>query len=85
MTILAFCQERDIPSEGIALVQRGEQYPDSNMVRAVTTEIRLPADFPEKYREAVEKAAGLCTVKKNIETPPTFETYTTMASASPSG
>lgn len=34
--------------------------------------ITLPAGFPEKYRNVVTKAAGLCFVKKVIMNPPEF-------------
>jgi putative redox protein len=38
--------------------------------------IKLPADFPEKYRGAVINAADLCLVKKTIVDPPVFEVFT---------
>jgi len=34
--------------------------------------IDLPAGFPEKYRNAIVKTAGLCTVKKVLMDPPEF-------------
>jgi len=46
---------------------------DSKLYGSVKITIRLPADFPEKYRDAVVKAAESCTVKKHIQTPPRFE------------
>jgi len=36
-------------------------------------QISLPPGFPPKYKKAVIKAAGLCTVKRNIAEPPEFE------------
>jgi ribosomal protein S12 methylthiotransferase accessory factor len=36
-------------------------------------EIDLPPGFPEKYRNAIIKTAGLCSVKKVIMDPPEFE------------
>jgi hypothetical protein len=39
----------------------------------VAIEIMLPPDFPEKYRNAIVKTAGLCSVKKVILDPPEFE------------
>ena len=35
--------------------------------------IRLHADFPDKYKNAVVKAAGLCAVKKHLGEPPAFD------------
>jgi hypothetical protein len=39
----------------------------------VAIEITLPPGFPEKYRNAIIKTAGLCSVKKVIMDPPEFE------------
>jgi ribosomal protein S12 methylthiotransferase accessory factor len=40
------------------------------MVTRVDLDIQLPADFPEKYRNAVIRAADQCAVKKHFEAPP---------------
>ncbi len=39
-------------------------------------DIHLPEGFPEKYREAVVRAAEMCAVKRTPEDPPAFETRT---------
>ena len=46
------------------------------MVRTVWLDIELPAGFPERYREAVIRAAEQCAVKKHFERPPAFEIAT---------
>jgi ribosomal protein S12 methylthiotransferase accessory factor len=46
------------------------------MVERISLEIQLPADFPEKYRDSVVRAAELCTVKKHLERPPAIEVTT---------
>ncbi|HEU0265659.1 MAG TPA: OsmC family protein [Geobacterales bacterium] len=74
--VLSFCQQRGIPTEQITLSQRMsfESGADGKRQLAkVNIDINLPADFPEKYRNAVVKAAELCTVKKTIAHPPEFE------------
>ena len=38
----------------------------------------LPESFPEKYRAAVARAAGQCSVKKIIESPPQMEIETSI-------
>jgi ribosomal protein S12 methylthiotransferase accessory factor len=43
------------------------------MIEKVSIEILLPAEFPEKYKTAVVKAADTCTVKAHIAKPPLFE------------
>lgn len=73
--VLSFCRYRNIATEGLALTQRMEfsSLDDGKKRLAkVVIEIELPQYFPEKYRNAIEKAAGLCSVKKVIMDPPEF-------------
>jgi ribosomal protein S12 methylthiotransferase accessory factor len=73
--VLSFCQQRDIPTEGMSLVQRMEFSADETgrkRLSKLTMDIMLPAGFPEKYRNAIVKTAELCTVKKVITDPPEF-------------
>lgn len=76
--VLGFCRKRQLPTEGLRIVQRIERDAQSNMVSRIALEIQLPAGFPEKYREAVIQSAQLCAVKKHIEHPPVFEIATTL-------
>ena len=71
--VLGFCRQRSLPTEGIQIVERVIRNDASGMVEKIALEIQLPADFPEKYREAVIHSAQLCAVKKHIESPPAFE------------
>ena len=50
-----------------------EQDQKTHLVTKVGMQINLPPGFPPKYKKAVIKAAGLCTVKRNIAAPPEFE------------
>jgi len=75
---LSFLQKRDIPTEGAGLVLRSERDPESHLVTNISLEIRLPAGFPEKYRDAVIRTVEQCTVKRHLDHPPAFETYTTI-------
>ena len=73
--VLAFCQQRGIPTKKISLVQRmvWETVPDGKRRLAlVSIDINVPPDFPEKYRTALVKSAELCAVKKAIADPPEF-------------
>jgi ribosomal protein S12 methylthiotransferase accessory factor len=47
------------------------------MVDNIELEIQVPADFPDKYRDSLIRAAELCAVKKHLENPPTFDIKTT--------
>lgn len=73
--VLSFCQQRQIATEGLMLHQRMEFIATEDGKRKlarVAIEIDLPPGFPEKYRNAIIKAAELCTVKKVIMDPPEF-------------
>ncbi|MBN1945560.1 MAG: OsmC family protein [Bradymonadales bacterium] len=72
--ILSFCQARRIPTDGIQVLQTIQRNPDTNMVDKIGIEIQIPPSFPEKYRNALVKAANLCTVKKHLVKPPVVET-----------
>jgi len=73
--VLSFCQQRQIATEGLALTQRMEfsaAADGKKRLARVAIEIELPPGFPEKYQNAIAKAAGLCSVKKVIMDPPEF-------------
>ncbi|RJO74526.1 MAG: osmotically inducible protein C [Myxococcales bacterium] len=67
--VAKFCLTRDIPTDGIRVVQRVIPDP-TGYVDTLEVDIELPASFPEKYREAVLKAGSQCMVKKTLENPP---------------
>jgi ribosomal protein S12 methylthiotransferase accessory factor len=71
--VLNFCQERNIPTDGSALVLGLERDPESKMIRKISIDINLPKDFPRKYSNAVRSAAELCPVKKHIANAPAFD------------
>lgn len=79
--VLSFCQQRGLPTEGLRIVQRVHNNPVTRMVDRIELEIQIPADFPEKYKDALIKSAELCAVKKHLETPPAFDVYTSVAEA----
>jgi putative redox protein len=76
--VLSFLQQRGIATDNAGIVLRQERDPDSKLARKITIEIKLPADFPEKYRDAIVRAVMGCTVKRQIESPPEFEAYATI-------
>lgn len=77
--VLSFLQQRNLPTEGAGLILRSERDPEANLITKISLEIKLPAGFPEKYRDAVIRAAEQCTVKRHLDHLPAFETYTTTA------
>ena len=68
--VLGFCRQRNLPTENIHIIERVHSDPTTGMVTRVDLDIQLPADFPEKYKDAVIRAADQCAVKKHFEAPP---------------
>lgn len=77
--VVGFCHARQIPTEGIRLVQRSESDPKTGRLQRVTIDLLLPADFPAQYRDSIRRAAAACKVKKTLADPPAFEVTTTVA------
>jgi ribosomal protein S12 methylthiotransferase accessory factor len=71
-----FCRQRGIDTRDLRIEQRMFDDPGSGMVKRIELEIRLPAGFPQRYREAVMRAAELCAVKKHLDRPPVIEVRT---------
>ena len=75
--VAKFCRKRDIPTDDIRIRQRMTLDPETKLIRQIDLEIELPDGFPDKYRSAVVRAAGSCSVKKHLVTPPAIEVKTT--------
>lgn len=73
--VLGFCQARGIQTDGIELVQHHDFDPESGRLTGVRMAITVPPDFPAKYVVALERVAAKCTVKRVIESPPSFEIH----------
>ena len=71
--VLAFCREREIPTEKASVVMRTEKGLESKMIDRIVIDILLPPEFPEKYKNAVIKAVNSCSVKAHLLRPPAFE------------
>lgn len=71
--VLAFCQQRGLATDGIFLTVSMEKGQVSRMIENIKIDIHLPEDFPDKYLEAVVRAADQCTVKAHILKPPKIE------------
>jgi putative redox protein len=73
---LAFCQERHISIEGLAVAMQMERGDVSKMIDKITITVDLPPGFPEKYKFAIVKAIDHCTVKAHIVRAPEFAIIT---------
>lgn len=76
--VLGFCRQRGISTDGVRILQRIHRGM-SGMVDQIDLEIQVPPNFPEKYYEALVRAADQCAVKKHLEHPPKFSVYTQVA------
>ncbi len=76
--VLEFLRKRGLSTEGAGLRLSTEFDPVAHAIAKIHMEIKLPPDFPEKYRDAVIRAADLCTVKRHLHNPPAFDVYTSI-------
>ena len=74
--VKSFCDQRGISSEGITLTQTHVFNPITHLIEKITIQINLPTSFPEKYKDAVIKAAEQCAVKKHLISPPIMNVIT---------
>lgn len=78
-----YCDTRGISAEGLALEMRIERDEAERRISKLVLEFTLPADFPEKHRDGLIRAAELCAVKKHILHPPEFEVHALPGAAHP--
>lgn len=74
--VLGFCKQRNLPTDGIRIIQRNYPNPATGMMDRIDLEIQVPPSFPEQYHAALVRSAELCKVKKTLENPPSFEVTT---------
>ena len=79
--VLGFCKQRNLPTDGIRIIQRSHRNPMTGMVEDVDLIIQTPPDFPEKYLPSLVRSAELCAVKKHLEKPPAFKVVTQVPAA----
>ena len=73
---LRFCQERELPTEGLKLTMETERDAERHRMSKIRLTIHLPPGFPEKYRRAIIRATNQCSVKRAILDPPEFDVVT---------
>jgi uncharacterized OsmC-like protein len=76
MYALDFCQNREINTDDMSLSMTCEWNEDTKRYDKFAIDLKLPANFPEKYTRAIIRAMDLCGVKKHIIDPPVFEITT---------
>lgn len=70
---LRFCQERDIPTDGLDLALSPIRDHEAKRITKITVQLTAPQGFPEKYRAALLRAVDHCAVKRHLHEPPEFE------------
>lgn len=70
--VLYFCHERGIDTAGLEMSLDAEKNEKTHLFETIRIHIKLPPGFPEKYKAAVARAAGMCTVKRSFASPPQF-------------
>jgi putative redox protein len=73
---LRFCQQRDLPTDGMSLSLDSERDPETRRLDRVMIVINLPAGFPDKYRAAIIRSTDQCSVKKALLDPPRIDVST---------
>lgn len=74
--VKSFCDKRQIPSEGIKLIQKTVFDETTDLPVSISIDIQVPDGFPEKYLNSLISVAELCKVKKTMLNPPVFEIIT---------
>jgi putative redox protein len=74
--VLGFCRQRNLPTEGIQIIQHVHSNQATGMVDEIDLDILVPPSFPEKYYDSLIRSAELCKVKKHLEKPPKFRIAT---------
>ena len=74
--VKVFCDRRGIDSSKIRINQKQRSDPQTRKLIGIDLDIILPEDFPEKYIDAVIKAADGCAVKRLLKDPPEIEVRT---------
>ena len=75
--IKSFCAQRNISTDGIKKKKKMHYNQAERRIGGIDIEVKLPQDFPAKYKNALLQAAGACAVKKHILNPPEFSIYAT--------
>ena len=74
--VLGFCRQRNLPTDGIRIIQRIHPNSMTGLIEKIDLEIQVPPSFPQQYHSALIRSAELCKVKKTLEQPPQFEIVT---------
>ena len=69
--VQGFCAKRGIPYDEIRLIER-PTYGSNGELESVEFELQLPPDFPPNYEQALLRVIEQCSVRRVLQSPPTF-------------
>jgi ribosomal protein S12 methylthiotransferase accessory factor len=61
--VLAFLEQRGFSSAEAGMTIEAGRSAETHLLDKVSLQIRVPEDFPEKYKDALVRAAGQCLVR----------------------
>jgi len=67
---MRFCQQRGLPTDELEFEMDTVDHPVTHRTEKIIMTIKVPAEFPEKYRRAIVRATNQCSVKRAILDPP---------------
>jgi len=74
--VRVYCLARNIPTDNIRLSQNNIVDPENRYNQIFKIQVELPEDLSEKDRQGILRSIDRCTVKKVVQTGPTFEIET---------
>ena len=72
--VLHFCEQRELALDSVSLSLDVDRDEESKRITKIKMNINVPSSFPERYLDAIVKAASQCTVKKYLQDCPEIET-----------
>ncbi|MGV2872229.1 OsmC domain/YcaO domain-containing protein [Colwellia sp. E150_009] len=74
--VKVYCASRDIPTENIRLSQNNIVDPEDRYKQIFQIQVELPENISDKHRQGILRSIDRCTVKKVVQTGPTFKVET---------
>jgi len=74
--VRVYCKSRDIPTENIRISQNNIVDPEDRYNQVFQIQVEMPDSISEKDRKGILRSIDRCTVKKVIQTGPTFNVET---------
>lgn len=71
--VKAYCNSRNIPTEGIKVIQNNTKDPENKYKYTFDIKVLVPEGMSEKDREGITRSVEGCSVKKAIQQIPDFK------------